>query len=153
VTISSDSEADEKLDGSRSRHSVTNLGKDLSSSPPPSPSLKRRPSDATQSISRKKKRVRGTPPPSTEDPARKYCIIKFEEMFVKIFIQHPRLVLDAGEADAEKAPVEQTEATEEDMAKVEETAKVFAASVEAAVFEVYSEPDKHGKPSVGGKYK
>jgi hypothetical protein len=112
----------------------------------------------------KRKRAESTAS-ATEDAARKYCLGKYTEMFTGIFMQYPYVQQeDHAQAEAENGEGEKEhkkvmlerkpeELTEEEKAKVREGAKAFAAEVEQAVFDVYAEPDKYGKPSASTKYK
>ena len=43
--------------------------------------------------------------------------------------------------------------TEEEQEILSTNGKKYASDLEQCVFELYAEPDKHGKPSAGGKYK
>lgn len=136
--------------------------KTVSTSPQPS-ILKRKQSTsatgvATVSTAAKRKRTESLS--VTEDATRKYCLGKFAEMFMRIFVQYP-YVHPEGNAEEEedagrkKATVERNpeELTEEDKTRLRERASAFATEVEQAVFDMYAEPDKNGKPSAGVKYK
>lgn len=158
MTISSDSEPEEKPTISipkPRRQSSTSQPPDSPISPRTPHALKRKQSDAGQRSGPKKKRGRRSPAPTVDDPARKFCAGKLEELFIKIFLRYPH-VLSSTEEDEEEQVAEEKQAdslSDEDKAKVEHSAKGYAARVEAAMFEMYSEPDKHLKPSVAGKYK
>ena len=133
--------------------------KTVSTSPQPS-ILKRKPSTsatgvATVSTAAKRKRTESLS--VTEDATRKYCLGKFAEMFMRIFVQYP-YVHPEGSAEEEgrkKATAERNpeELTEEDKTQLRERASAFATEVEQAVFDMYAELDKNGKPSAGVKYK
>ena len=124
-------------------------------SPSPSPSA---------SGQLKRKLVLSSPPPSkrkksgsrhespADDPARKYCLGKLEELFRDIFLRYPhtRIRTDAGGTIMAKKLEELTD--EEKDALVNE-ARQFAIELESCVFEIYSEPDKAGQSHAGGKYK
>lgn len=110
-----------------------------------------------------KRKNTAQPPPSskrqkssdpTEDPARKYCLGKLEEVFRDIFLRYPHVPVDddvsGGARIVEKKP---EDLTEDEKAKVEDAARRFATDLEQCVYEAYSEPDKHGRPSAAGKYK
>jgi hypothetical protein len=152
----SDSESD-KNDGEKKTASQSKRERrqstTLSSSPPPSSALKRKYSENTRERA-KKKRTASTssppPAPSPDDPARKYCRGKFTETFTKIFLRYPHIQRDPTEP---AQLVDPTSLTDEEKSTVEQEGAAFAAGVEQAVFELYEEPDKHGKPSVGPKYK
>jgi hypothetical protein len=53
----------------------------------------------------------------------------------------------------DRPELKEGELSDEDKTRLEEEAKVFTAELEQCIFDIYSEPDKHGKPSVGPKYK
>ena len=92
-------------------------------------------------------------PEANDDPARAFCLGKLEIVFRDIFLRYPN-VLRTESVDGEPSAVEKTEElTEAEKAKVEEEAKQFATELEQCVYDIYSEPDKQGKPSAGGKYK
>ncbi|KAJ7898426.1 hypothetical protein B0H13DRAFT_2664550 [Mycena leptocephala] len=77
------------------------------------------------------KRKREASSDASDDPARAFCLGKLEGVFHDIFLRYPH----------------------EEKAKVEEEAKQFATDLEQCVYDIYSEPDKQGKSSAGGKYK
>lgn len=86
-----------------------------------------------------------------EDPARKYCLGKLQEMFFPIFRRYPHIdAPDGSGSRVELAPENVTQEVEE---RLENEAKSFAVELEQCVFDIYAEPDKYGKPSVGSKYK
>ncbi|KAJ7180665.1 hypothetical protein C8R46DRAFT_1070186 [Mycena filopes] len=87
---------------------------------------------------------------ATDDPARAFCLGKLEGVFRDIFLRYPHV-----RAGGEGPPVEKKpeELSEEEKAVVEEEAKQFATELERCVYDIYSEPDKQGKTSAGGKYK
>ena len=112
---------------------------------------------ATASAATKRKRAESNAS-AAEDAARKYCLGKFAEMFMGIFMQYPYVQEDNTEEDGaerQKATVERKpeELTEEDKTQLRERAAAFATEVEQAVFDTYAEPDKSGKPGAGVKYK
>ncbi|KAH8093285.1 hypothetical protein BXZ70DRAFT_392172 [Cristinia sonorae] len=90
---------------------------------------------------------------ATEDAARKYCLVKLQEMFTQIFLRYPALPEEpVSEGDEPKKKTEE-DLTPEEKQSIEEKAKQFTTELEECMFELYAEPDKHQKPSVGGKYK
>ena len=113
----------------------------------------------TTSTATKRKRAESlsTNPSAAEDAARKYCLGKFAEMFMGIFMQYP--CVQENNAEGEGAPKTATvtrkpeELTEDDKTQLRERASAFATEVEQAVFNTYAEPDKFGKPGAGVKYK
>jgi hypothetical protein len=94
------------------------------------------------------KRKREASSDASDDPARAFCLGKLEGVFHDIFLRYPH-VRDGGSAVEKKTE----DLTEEEKAKVEEEAKQFATDLEQCVYDIYSEPDKQGKSSAGGKYK
>ncbi|KAJ7577052.1 hypothetical protein C8J56DRAFT_972207 [Mycena floridula] len=116
------------------------------SSASPAPGLKRK-STSTNSFGTKRRR----PSEAAEDPARKYCLGKLEEVFRDIFNRYPHVKGDENPDElVEKKP---EELTEEQKSHVLDAAKQFAAELEQCVYETYSEPDKQGRACAGGKYK
>ena len=124
-----------------------------SQSPTTSVTSKRKQSNASVPDS---KRQRSMSTSTGEDATRKYCLSKLEEMFVEIFLRYPTLPeqehqeLAEGEEPKKKT---QDELTPEEKETVEANAKRFTAELEHIVFDLYAEPDKHGKASAAGKYK
>ena len=89
-----------------------------------------------------------------EDAARKYCTTKLQEVFVKIFTKYPFLPSEETPKDEAPEPSKKEEdLTEEEQEILSTNGKKYASDLEQCVFEMYAEPDKHGKPSAGGKYK
>jgi hypothetical protein len=164
---SSDSEEDnEAVEATTSAHArranvTSTKTKTVSTSPQPG-MLKRKQSIsatgvATASTATKRKRAESNAS-AAEDAARKYCLGKFAEMFMGIFMQYPYVQENNTEedgADRKKATAERKpeELTEEDKTQLRERASAFATEVEQAVFDTYAEPDKSGKPGAGVKYK
>ena len=167
---SSDSEEDNETEKAATtsaharRANVTSTKtKTVSTSPQPG-ILKRKQSVsatgvATTSTATKRKRAESlsTNPSAAEDAARKYCLGKFAEMFMGIFMQYPCIqeINAEGEGAPKKATVTRKpeELTEDDKTQLRERASAFATEVEQAVFNTYAEPDKVGKPGAGVKYK
>ena len=108
---------------------------------------------------RKRAESQSTTMSAAEDPARKYCLGKFTEMFSGIFLRYP-YVQQKGEGDVvpqETEPMlverKAEELSEEEKTQAKERATAFATEVEQAVFDTYAETDKFGKHGVGAKYK
>lgn len=99
---------------------------------------------STQPMKRKKPSESG----SSEDPTRKYCLGKLQEVFDQIFLKYP-LVSGAGDSRVEKNP---EELTEEERAQLKIDGDKFAVELEQCVFDIYSEKQQ-GRLSAGGKYK
>ncbi|KAJ3734924.1 hypothetical protein DFJ43DRAFT_992347 [Lentinula guzmanii] len=115
-----------------------------------SPSLKRlakRPTDGPPA----KKAKTST---SGDDPARNYCRGKLEDVCRDIFLRYPH-VRSKREGDSVQGFEQQTEGdlTEEQKSSILEDSKQFADDLEKCVFEIYSEPDKHGNSIPAAKYK
>ncbi|EPQ56312.1 hypothetical protein GLOTRDRAFT_120866 [Gloeophyllum trabeum ATCC 11539] len=149
VHISSESESGDEHNHVRSRRRASTVsGRRKSASPHPSAHLKRKGSSAVQSPAPKRKKSDNS---NAEDPARKYCLGKYEEMFCQIFAKFPHLPNDEdGNHDVEKDP---QELTPEEKALVEDKAKQFAAELERCIFDTYAEPGHQGRPVAGAKYK
>ncbi|KAF9266956.1 hypothetical protein L218DRAFT_956046 [Marasmius fiardii PR-910] len=126
-----------------------------STSPGPSAKAKRKTSTAgTQPPPAKKTKTTS----STEDPTRRYCLGKLEELFRGIFLRYPHvhitgISIDEGGVASGSIEKKPEELTEDERATVVANAKQFADELENCVYEIYCEPDKGGNPSAGGKYK
>ncbi|KAJ7116022.1 hypothetical protein C8R44DRAFT_555763, partial [Mycena epipterygia] len=90
---------------------------------------------------------------ANDDPARAFCLGKLEGVFRDIFLRYPHVRAENTEEGASVVEKKLEDLTEEEKAKVEEEAKQFATDLEQCVYDIYSEPDKQGKPSAGGRYK
>ena len=116
-------------------------------SPATGSNLKRKGSVTQPPVPKRRKSSDDTP---AEDVARKYCLGKLHELFCSIFLRYPHApVTETGD----RPELKEGELSDEDKTRLEEEAKVFTAELEQCIFDIYSEPDKHGKPSVGPKYK
>jgi hypothetical protein len=163
---SSDSEDNEEKAATTSAHArranVTSTKTKMVSTSPQPGMLKRKQSIsatgvATASTATKRKRAESNAS-AAEDATRKYCLGKFAEMFMGIFMQYPYVQENNTEEDGaerKKVMVERKpeELTEDDKTQLREGASAFATEVEQAVFDTYAEPDKSGKPGAGVKYK
>ncbi|KAF9075359.1 hypothetical protein BDP27DRAFT_1315936 [Rhodocollybia butyracea] len=90
-----------------------------------------------------------------EDPTRRYCLGKLEDVFRDIFLRYPHVRSkseDSGSA-AQVMEKRKEDLTEEERTAVLEDSKQFADDLEKCVFEIYSEPDKHGNSAAAAKYK
>ena len=121
--------------------------------------LKRKPHHPSSS-SPPPKRKKPVEPSPADDPTRKYCLGKFEELSRDIFLRYPHVRIEKeGGADSTEPHVaniaqnSQTDLAEDEKTKLLDRAQQFAADLESCVYETYSEPDKHGRPSAGPKYK
>jgi hypothetical protein len=122
-----------------------------SSSPTPV-NLKRKQSNASQNQPSKKHKS-GT----NDDPTRKYCMGKLQDIFCRIFLKYPYF---PGESEGDKELDLEShftkasgDLTDEEKTQLEDKAKEYATEVENSVFETYSEPDKSGRLIASGKYK
>lgn len=93
-----------------------------------------------------------------DDPVRKYCLGKLEEVIRPIFLEYA-VTEDRNEEGSsshpEQSSVAQTpkELSEDEKTQSEHDASAFVAELEKCIFQTYSEQDKNGHPSAGGKYK
>lgn len=122
-----------------------------SSSPAP-PNLKRKQSNASEKQPSKKHKSA-----NNDDPARKYCLGKLQEIFCRIFLKYPYF-RDATQADEEldldaHFTKGADELADEEKTQLEDKAKEYATQVEIAMFETHSEPDRSGRSAAAGKYK
>jgi hypothetical protein len=104
------------------------------------------------------KRRKSVEPSVTDDPTRKYCLGKLEELFQDIFLRYPHLPTeksDENDSKAHEGMVQklQEDLTEEEKAALVKKSKQFSADLERCIYEIYHEPDKQGKSSAGPKYK
>ncbi|KAF9497211.1 hypothetical protein BDN71DRAFT_1445288 [Pleurotus eryngii] len=111
-----------------------------------SPSLKRKRTTVREPVPKRKKSE--SEAPAEDDPTRKYCLGKLGELFSKVFHKYPHLHVDGVAVEKPREGL-----TDDDKRKLEEAAKEFSTGLEQCVFEIYSEPDKDGRPHAGAKYK
>ncbi|EIN06001.1 hypothetical protein PUNSTDRAFT_145392 [Punctularia strigosozonata HHB-11173 SS5] len=141
-----------------------------SSGPSPSPGasvLKRKSSNAPQPTPKRRKSSSAATTTSTasDDPARVFCLKKYQELFCKIFLQRPHVAPSPTVGPEEESTdhlqdsanklqaVKPEELTSEQKADIETRANAYAAEVEQCTYEIYAEPGKDGKPHAGPKYK
>ena len=134
---------------------------------PSSSRLKRKQSVSEGNPPAKKSKTSGGP---NDDPTRKYCLGKLQEIFSNIFLTFPYLPpedpVKTEDKDADgSGPIaprvvsargfakSMADLTDEEKSQLEEKAKAYATQVEAAVFEAHAEFDRAGIPSAAGKYK
>ncbi|KAG6332199.1 hypothetical protein ID866_6892, partial [Astraeus odoratus] len=150
--LSGSSDSDEGSDGrggqAPSRRSAVS---DRKASPATGSHLKRKSTTASHTPAAKRKKAADAPTTVEDDPARKYCLGKLQEMFFPIFLRYPHA--DAPNGSGNKVELPPDNLSDEDKQRLENEARVFASELEQCVFDIYAEPDKHGKPSVGSKYK
>jgi len=119
-------------------------------------------------LKRKATNVSESSPPSkkkksfnaVDDPARKYCLSKLEELLRNVFLRYPHVRSETTDQDMNVNPSKTNviprkieELSEEEKEALINEAKQFARDLEDCVYDIYSEPDKQGKPHAGGKYK
>ncbi|SJL03788.1 uncharacterized protein ARMOST_07145 [Armillaria ostoyae] len=134
LSYSSESESDSSKKPARNRRSSHH-------SPGPSNTLKRKAQAVPHPPPASKKTK--TSPESTEDPTRKYCLGKLEDLFRGIFLKYPLVrTKDDGEG-SDGAEKKAEELTEEEKEAVLSAARQFANDLEHCVYEIYCDPDKH----------
>lgn len=72
-------------------------------------------------------------------------------MFRPVFLRYPQAEADDGSGN--KVGLKAEDLTDEDKQRLQDEADAFASELEQCLFELYGEPDKHGKQGVGPKYK
>lgn len=90
------------------------------------------------------------------DPARAYCLAKFQDIFSGIFSKYPNAAGDEAEGEQSASPPsdkKSEELTDDEKTQVDQNAKAFAIEVEQSIYDIYSEADVKGKVTVGPKYK
>lgn len=98
---------------------------------------------------------------AANDPVRKYCLGKFEEMFKEIYLKYPYIrlkeeqesVFNEDETENKIIQKELAHLSDEEKEALLQDSKQFACELEICVFELHAEPDKYGSPHAGGKYK
>ncbi|KAK7061017.1 Transcription factor bye1 [Paramarasmius palmivorus] len=149
----SESESDDSVasDGNTThRKRRLTKGKPSSASPGPISKSKRKAQAPSQLPPPKKARTNSD---SSEDPTRKYCRGKLEDLFRDIFLRYPNVRRTEGDDGGGAGGGETGELTEDEKNLVIAQAKQFADDLETCVYELYAEPDKSGSPSAGPKYK
>ena len=72
-------------------------------------------------------------------------------MLRPVFFRYPHVEVDDGSGN--KVDLKAEDVTDEDKQRFQNEADTFASELEQCLFELYGEPDKHGKQGVGPKYK
>ncbi|PFH51770.1 hypothetical protein AMATHDRAFT_74665 [Amanita thiersii Skay4041] len=152
---SSSSDSDSGVSES-SRHRRKRLHR-ASVSPGPSsqPNLKRK-STAQLPPPKRKKSMSVN---ASDDPTRKYCLGKLEDIFRDVFLRYPNVLIpDIEEGGGEEPNMKRIEKrpdelTDEEKEQILRRARDFATELEQCVYDIYCEPDKQGNPHAGGKYK
>lgn len=86
---------------------------------------------------------------------------KLEELFRDIFLRYPHVRSETTDEDMDVNDVKESkiipkkieELNEKEMEALVNEANHFARDLEGCVYDIYSEPDKHGNVHAGGKYK
>jgi hypothetical protein len=119
--------------------------------------LKRKAANVSESSPPSKKKKSSE---ALDDPARKYCLGKLEELFRDVFLRYPHVRsettdedMDVNESKSRIIPKKIEELSEKEMEALINEAKQFARDLEGCVYDIYSEPDKQGNVHAGGKYK
>ena len=119
--------------------------------------LKRKATNVAESPLSKKKKSSDT----VDDPARKYCLGKLEELFRNVFLRYPHVRSETTDEDMDVndgkgnkiIPKKIEELSEKEKEALVNEANQFARDLEGCVYDIYSEPDKQGNVHAGGKYK
>ncbi|EDR14564.1 uncharacterized protein LACBIDRAFT_305279 [Laccaria bicolor S238N-H82] len=141
-------------EGTTKRHSISNVP--LSPGPTPQVQRKRKTTNASD-VTPASKRKKAAEVEAVDDPIRKYCLGKLEELFRDIFLRYPHVHVKIEEGgQGQKSviiPKPLEELSDEDKDALIEESKQFAEGLERCVFEIYSEPDRNGNSQAGGNYK
>lgn len=128
-----------------------------SPAPESSATATKRRGSSTQQHASKRSRTSEAPESANDDPVRKYCISKLEEIIKPMFIEYPGAPeggAEEGKEDGEeKSPKKAEGLTDEEKENINQRVSQFVAELERCMMDTYAEPDKTGKPSAGGKYK
>lgn len=119
--------------------------------------MKRRGSSAQQPTAKRSK----TSESAQDDPIRRYCLTKLEEIVRPMFEEHQdvknenqietQVKAEGSGGDAKEAVAPST--SEEEMSAIDQKIKAFVNELERCMMEIYAEPDKSWRPSAAGKYK
>ncbi|KAK2463520.1 hypothetical protein APHAL10511_004271 [Amanita phalloides] len=126
-----------------------------SASPPPS--LKRKSASVSMTQAPPSKKKKASSVTATDDPTRRYCLGKLEEILRDVFLRYPHVPV-LNEVEGEQQVAKRVEKnpetiTDEEKAQVLEQAGRFATELEECAYDIYSEPDKQGEAHAGGRYK
>ncbi|KAJ2918693.1 hypothetical protein MD484_g1784, partial [Candolleomyces efflorescens] len=157
AVASSGSESDAST-GTVRRKRTRRLTK-LSTSPAPNAArndVKRKASTSEARTPAKRKRADTLT--AADDPTRRYCLGKLEEMFRDIFFRHPHVRNVTGNGEGDDLPAQLVPKALDEMAESEkeallEESKKFAAELEQCMFDGYAEHDKAGNLAPGASYK
>ncbi|KAG6844769.1 hypothetical protein H0H87_003887 [Tephrocybe sp. NHM501043] len=146
LSYSSESDSGVSDDAKPRRHRT----KKATASPPPN-ILKRKHTRATQTPPPKRKKSDAVVP--TDDPVRKYCLTKLEELFRDVFLRYPHVRVQTQTKRTELVHKPLDELTEDEKNALLDESRRFADELERCVFDVSSEQDKSGLHSAGASYK
>jgi hypothetical protein len=91
-----------------------------------------------------------------DDPVRKYCLSKLEDVFKEVYLRYPYVRLkeeEDGQNGVRIIKKELADMNDEEKEALVEDSKQFARELESCVYEIYAEPDKNGNPHAAAKYK
>ena len=90
----------------------------------------------------------------SEDPTRKYCLQKLEEVFQQIFLRYPHVQAAEGVSGGDGLVSKHVEQlSDEEREFVIGASKSFAAQLEQAMFDGYAERDRSGNATAAAQYK
>lgn len=144
LSFSSESEAESESESLRLQRT-----KPSASPTPGQQNLKRKAQNGSTNNKAPASKRKKSETDATDDPARKYCLGKLEDVFRVIFLRYPRLL----DSEAGEKRWKEGEITEEEKATLMEDSKQFAIQLEQCVYDIYCESDKNGRPSAAAKYK
>ncbi|KAI0372702.1 hypothetical protein BV20DRAFT_39896 [Pilatotrama ljubarskyi] len=157
--------SDDESDSGASTRGKTPKRTQTGGAPPKEPPPRKQSSPSLSTQQKRKKSISTQPQPPAkrprsestagDDAIRKYCLGKLQELFCQIFVQNPFLQRPSdGDADGELYPhPDPAKLTPEEREQLEARAKQYGTDLEQCIYELYSEPDKHGKQVAAGKYK
>ena len=145
------SDTDSGSSGSETRPSRKRRFKKGSNSPAPTRPLDRKRKASHSEGPVPHKRGKASAEGSHDDPTRKYCLGKLEELFHGIFFRYPRVKAPDSEELLSKSVDEMTDEEKEALTL---ESKQYADDLEKAIFETYADHDKgNGTSSAGANYK
>ena len=150
------SESDSESANETERRRLSRIKSSPSASATQHGHLKRKAANVSESSPPPKKKK---PSDAVDDPARKYCLGKLEELFRDVFLRYPHVRSETTDKDMDDSkegkiiPKKIEELNEKEMEALINEAKQFAQDLEGCVYDIYSEPDKQGNVHAGGKYK
>lgn len=122
-----------------------------------STSTNKRKGSTAKSPPAKKTKISEGPKTAQSDPVRKYCLGKLQEVISAIFTEFANTIVpenaESTTDSQEVSSVQKELLTEEELKAATDKAASYVSELEENLYNKYSEPDKDGKPSAGGKYK